>query len=551
MNKIIKKCVSGIMMCSLLTYTMPILAFTNEESVYSKLDSYGKNYKTIITETTENEEGTNTVQTESTKELPVETKVKYELDGKEISAEELAGKSGKVKITLEYENKSVNEVIINGKKENMYTPFLVISGAIINNDNNRNVEISNGKVINDGSKTIVIGIALPGMQENLNISRDDIDIPSKIEITMESTNFELGNIMSFCTPQIFEEGSFNDISDKLDEIYNQVEELKDASFQIEDGAIKLKDGITTLSDGANSLNNGANELNNGVNTLKKGSNDLNKGATTLKNGTSEYVNKSKEFNSAINQMSSGVNAINSNYDQINNGINSINENSSTLSNGAESVSNGATAISENLNNISSKIGDIQNGVASLQAGENQLDTGLDSIIAGISGLTGTDNSSKVTELQGLINTNQAKIEELSRVNGSLQSIIDTIEDEGTKSVIANQINVNNSSINILQANNNALNSTISSLSQAGNGNIAGLQNGLSSLKAGVKNLQNGTNTLYAGVSQLKDGTETLASKSTELAQGASNLYKGTVQLQNGAKQLSSGSLFNISRIFLA
>lgn len=541
MSKIIKKCISGVMMCSLLAYTMPILAFTNEESIYSKLDSSGKNYKTIISETIEKSEGTDNNQKESTKELPIETKVKYELDGKEISAEELAGKSGKVKITLEYENKSENEVVIDGKKEILYTPFLVVSGAIIDNDNNKNVEISSGKVINDGTKTIVVGIALPGMQENLNISKENIEIPSKIEISMESTNFEIGNIMSFCTPKVIEEGSFDNISDKLNDIYDQIEELKDASFQIEEGSIKLQDGIITLNDGANSLNNGANELNNGVNTLKGGASELNKGANTLKNGTTEYVNKSREFNSAMNQVSSGVNTINANYDQINNGINSLNENSSKLSSGAQSVSDGANAISENLNTISTKLGDVQSGISSLQAGENQLNVGIDNIIAGVSSISGIDNSGKIAEINGLIATNQGKIDELTAANASLQATIDTSVDEGIKVILANQININNSSIAVLQGNNVALNSVISTLSQSGNEGIGNLKSGLEALKSGVNNLQSGTNSLYSGVSELKVGAETLAVKSGELAQGAVSVYQGTVQLKNGTQSLSSGS----------
>lgn len=541
MDNIIKKCISSIMIFLLLAYTMPVFAFTNEESIYSKLDSYGNRYKTIISQTVENEEGTDNIQTESDKELPIETKVSYELDGNKITAEELAGKSGKVKIILEYENKEENEVIINGKKEKMYTPFLVVSGAIINNDNNRNVEISTGKVINDGSKTIVLGIAFPGMQENLDIPKDDLDLPNKIEITMESTNFEIGNIMSFCTPKILEEGSFDKISDKLDDIYSQVEELKDASFKIEDGAIKLQDGIITLQDGANSLNSGANELNNGVNTLKNGAYDLKGGASKLKAGTTEYVNKSKEFNSAMKQVSNGVNTINANYDQINNGITALNESSNQLSNGAQSVSAGATAISENLGTISTKLGDVQNGLSSLQVGENQLNSGIDNIIAGMNGITGTDNSGKIAEIQGLINANQAKIDELTGTNGSIQAILDLTEDEGVKSVLINQINVNNSSIGMLQANNSALNSIVVTLNQAGGANIASLKNGLEALKAGVNNLQTGTNSLYSGVSELKVGTETLAEKSGELAQGASSLYQGTAQLKNGAQNLSAGS----------
>lgn len=541
MDKIIKKCISMIMLISLLAYTMPVFAFTNEESVYTKLDSSGKSYKTIISETVENENGTETVQKEENKELPVECKITYELDGKEISSEEIAGKSGKIKISLEYENKSANEVIINGKKATLYTPFFVVAGAIINNDNNKNVEISSGKVVNDGSKTIVVGMALPGMQESLNISEDTIEIPSKIEITMESTNFELGNIISFYTPKVLEEGSLDNITDKLDELYSQIDELKDASFQIEDGAVKLKDGIVTLKDGANNLNNGANELNNGVNTLKSGSSQLNKGANTLKNGTSQYVNKSKEFNSGMNQMSAGVKTINSNYDQINNGINTLNESSNALSNGAQGITSGATAISENIGLISTKLGEVQSGISELQAGENQIASGLENIITSLSGISGTDNSGKIAEIQGLITTNQNKINELTIANSSLQTTMDSIEDESVKAVLNNQINVNNSSIGMLQANNGALNSIISALSQTGTENINGLQNGLAALKGGVQNLQVGTQRLNSGVTELKSGADTLATKSRELVAGANNLYQGTIQLKDGTANLSVGS----------
>ena len=110
-------------------------------------------------------------QGETQKELPVECKIKYELDGKEISANEIVGKAGTVKIILEYVNKDAHNVIINGKSETLYTPFVVLCGTIINNENNKNITISSGKLIDDGTKTIALGIATPGLQESLNLSK--------------------------------------------------------------------------------------------------------------------------------------------------------------------------------------------------------------------------------------------------------------------------------------------------------------------------------------------------------------------------------------------
>ena len=199
---------------------------------------------------------------------------------------------------MQYTNKSKNLLKLNGKNENVYTPFVVVAGAIIDNDNNSEVEVTNGKVINDGSKTIVVGIAMPGMQESLGLSKDDIDIPNSIEITMNSKNFEIGNIMNYCTPKLL------DFSN-LDELFDKVDDLQDAINKIEDGAFELKDGVYTLNDGAHTLNNGANELNNGIGTLKDGSTKINDGAKTLKSGTAEYTTNAKAFNSKMSEMSAG------------------------------------------------------------------------------------------------------------------------------------------------------------------------------------------------------------------------------------------------------
>ena len=119
MNKFGKKIIASAMVIMLGTYTLPIYAFANEEAVYTKLDAEGKNYKTIVT--TKEEE----IKQENTdKELPLETKITYTLDGKEISAKDLAGKSGKVSIKIEYKNKSAKEEYINGKYETMYTFYV-------------------------------------------------------------------------------------------------------------------------------------------------------------------------------------------------------------------------------------------------------------------------------------------------------------------------------------------------------------------------------------------------------------------------------------------
>lgn len=292
MNKKIIKITSIALLGSMFCYTLPVFAYTKEESVYSKLDGNGVVYQTTVSEHLKNtekekllkdfsdlmnienvsgnqelEKNNNSLtwkaegddiyyQGNSTKELPINCKIKYELDGNEIAKEEIIGKSGKIKVTLEFINNEKREVNINGKKETMYVPFVVGVGTIIDNENNKNIEITTGKVIDNGNKTIAFGLAMPGMQESLGISKSKIEIPTKIEILMDAKDFEMSEIYCFASPKLLEESDLN--LDKLNEMYDMANELKNASTQ-------LVGGSKQLSDGANKLNVGTHELSKELN----------------------------------------------------------------------------------------------------------------------------------------------------------------------------------------------------------------------------------------------------------------------------------------------
>ena len=279
MNKILKKITSSTLLGTMLVYTTsPIFAFTKDETVYSKMDTSGNSYNTIVNSHIINSEqaefindlsdllnimNTNGDETftqnentliwsangndiyyngETQKKLPIECKIKYELNGNEVSANEIAGKSGKVKIILEYTNNDIHTVTINGKQETLYTPFVVVCGTIINNEKNKNITITNGKLIDDGSKTIALGIATPGLQESLNLSKSTIDIPSSIELTMEATDFELGSMITYITPKILEDEDLS-IFNKVDDIFSQINTLQSSSHQLVEGANTLKEVI--------------------------------------------------------------------------------------------------------------------------------------------------------------------------------------------------------------------------------------------------------------------------------------------------------------------
>ncbi len=148
---------------------------------------------------------------------------------------------------------------MNGKQEKLYTPFIVLCGTMIDNENNRNIKISTGKVIDDGSKAIVIGVALPGLGESLGISSDKFDIPSGFEITMESTDFELGNLITFASSKLIEDSDL-DLFNNLDEIYAKINTLESSGKELENGAKTLSNGVNTYVEKYGEFSSGMKEV---------------------------------------------------------------------------------------------------------------------------------------------------------------------------------------------------------------------------------------------------------------------------------------------------
>ena len=284
-----KKMISGLLLFTITSYmTIPVFATSKLETVYSNLDSNGKAYKTIVSTQLTNEdksdeitdisnllniENTNGDETfkkegnqivwdsngnniyykgESDKQLPVECKITYELNGEEISAEELKGKSGNVKIKINYTNNEKHIVSINGKQVTMYTPFIIVAGTKIDNAKNKNIQITNGKIVDNGESTLAVGIAMPGMQENIGISKSKIDIPEEIEISMETEDFEMGNIIAVVAVKGIDE----DLTSDLNSMYSQINELANASNEILAGANQLKEGTSELVSGVDQLKDG-------------------------------------------------------------------------------------------------------------------------------------------------------------------------------------------------------------------------------------------------------------------------------------------------------
>lgn len=319
-----------------------------DETVYIVADNTGKSKEVIVSDWLKNPEGKDTLEDASDlkdiknvkgdetfkekdgkltwaakgkdiyyqgttdKELPVEQSITYYLDGKEMSADEIAGKSGKVTIRFDYKNNVKTVETVNGKEHNVYVPFTVMTGMVLD-DSFSNVEVSSGKVVSDGDKQIVVGVAMPGLSDSLKVDAsdfsEDVDIPEYIEVTADVKDFSLSMSMSVMMSSLMSGTDFDEMFE-LDALDDAINTLSDSSTQLADGSKELADGTRTLLAAINQYTKGAQTVADGIKSAKSGSAVLNENISKLSNGiggmVSELGSKQAQYSGIADQASGGA-----------------------------------------------------------------------------------------------------------------------------------------------------------------------------------------------------------------------------------------------------
>ena len=534
-----------------------------------------------------------------TTELPVKLKLSYKLNGKTVSADEIAGKSGKVTIRIDYENTQKEKVKINGKTEEVNVPFLMLSGMILDGDKFKNVEVSNGKAINDGTRTIVAGFALPGMQDSLDINKDEMEIPDYVEITADTTDFELSTTMTVAMNDIFNDVDFSKVDDKVDELKDSLDELEDAAEQLVDGSSQLYDGIGTLLDksgtlieGIDKLYDGAEQVNSGAKKLDSGADGLSSGAKTLDDGASKLKNGASQLDSGASQLDSGLATLAG-------GLGKLSSNSATLNSGAEQVFNtllstadtqiaaaGLTADKLTIKNYDSVLEGLISSLSDENAQKLAYNTALETVTATVNsqkdvirtaveatvrksvteqvlaaaglGMTADQYDAAVAagqvseEVQAQVSTAvstqmsssavQTAID--SNTEAQIQSLIETnMNSEEVQSQIQAGVAKAQAGRKSLQALKTQLDS-YNTFYQGVLSYTAGVDQaneGAQQILAGTYTLKDGTGSLVSGAGQLKNGSSSLKSGTSELKSGTSTLKDGTSSLKSGVKTLKNGT----------
>ncbi len=242
------------------------------------------------------------------KKLPVSVKLKYYLDGKEMKPSELKGKSGHLKITVDYKNNEKKNVSVDGKDTEVCTPFVMMTGMILPNETFSNVTIDNGKIISDGNKNIVVGFGMPGLKDSLNLSSEESDkvtIPESLSIEADVKDFTMSSTYTVALSDLLDDVDMDSIVN-VDDLQNALDDLEDAALQLVSGSDTLADGAGTLADGVNSYTEGVDTLNAGIQKYLGSNGELNGSVTEYVNGVNKVVKGVQDYTSGVNTLADGV-----------------------------------------------------------------------------------------------------------------------------------------------------------------------------------------------------------------------------------------------------
>ena len=529
------------------------------------------------------------LQGTGTNELPVEIGVSYLLDGKAVSPEQLAGKSGTVTIRFDYTNNQYETVEIDGKKEKIYVPFLMMTGLFLDSDKFSDVTVTNGKVVSDGNRIIIAGIAFPGVQEDLGIKKIAVDIPDYVEITAKTTDFELGTTITVAT-----NGLLNGLDSKklknLDTLKNSLKKLTEAMTALIDGSSQLYTGLQTLLEKSGELTGGVDQLYTGAQQLEGGAQQVDEGAGALSEGA--------------NSLSLGTITINSGALDLSNGLSTLDANSGALNDGSEltfssilatakkqlteagftvpslTKDNYATVLDKLTASISDEKVKAQAEAAAKEQVTAKVEANRDAITAGVTEVVRQNVSSEVETgvraqvaaqviatlgysvddynaavSEGLVDeTTQAQVNtaiEQQMQSDDVQAAITAMTDQNMQSESVQAIISQNTQAKIdeLVAENmqsdEVQTAITAALTQAAAGRtaIGQLKSQLDSYKqfnTGLKTYTNGVGSASKGAGQIYTGTTQLKSGASSLSSGAGQLKSGTSQLSSGVTALKNG-----------
>lgn len=486
----------------------------------------------------------------STKTLPVQVRVTYKLDGKEISGKDLIGKSGKLEIHISLKNTQSKTVNVNGRQTRIH-PFYMGAGVLdLSTDHFSNVKCENGKVLSEGNNTMVAFISVPGLQDTLEscgvTGAKELPMQDDITITCEAKDFELGPIMFAMTPEVPVD-KLKDIN-SMDDLTKGLDELTNASAQLLNGTSQLSEGTATFQGKMQELVNGVPTLTNGVSALKNGTQELVSGSTRLYSGLQNLhtgMNQAKKGTAKLNKATDGLGTLVS-------GVDEINTNMQALAKGLQHGSNelNASLSDEMLKNLTDGLGNVSALQEMFEKDQQHVAQAAADLEAALTS-TDVDNAAgklgetaEYLKKKAFNDKGEVVDAEAAQALKSLKSADDYLLNYKTQAT-ASAVNLQKQLTQLQTDSANLKN--LSDMADS----AAEMLPKLSSFKASLNTASQGAQQLARGTQQLseksssllelKKGISTLDSSMTTAVGGSSELYKGSQALVSGLQRVDQGA----------
>ena len=390
----------------------------------------------------------------ATKQLPVSVKIRYELDGQEMSAKDMEGKSGHLKLMISFTNNYSEVKNINGKSIVIHPSYL--AGGMLNMSTGKfsNVKCESGKIVNDGTNEMLAFANIPGLNETLKSAgldkvNNQLGISDDVTVETDVNDFDLGSIMVGMTNEIDLASELGDIG-SVSELTDGIDQLIEADSQLIDGSKQLYDGTTQLKEQAAPLTGSSDQ----VRQLSSGAIQLNDGVKALQTGISQYTAGASAINEGVNQLygiPQGAAAISSGMNTKGKSGFSMVEASSTLRKGLDQLNSVAAGIS-----AESYYNSLMDNVKTAEAGVTKLQN---EVLA--------PTKTELGNLGDVLKKASSSLSGLSTLVGQLSSVEAAIEqDQDTVSSNNDIVTANNKKIESVKETKNKLNEAISSLKAA-------------------------------------------------------------------------------------
>jgi len=359
------------------------------------------------------------------KELPWDMSIKYFLDDKEISGMELAGKSGKLKITVSVKQN-------NKMNRSFFDNYALQIALSLDNKLCSNIKTDNATIAEAGSKKQLSYTVLPGKGTDIIVTADVHDFEMEA-VTINGIKLSLGISVDSdeFSKQISElTNAIKGLNDGAGELLNGLNQLSSGMQKYLDGMKAFKDGVNQLSNGADKLNTGATALNSGLSELTKQNGTLVNGALAIQQATFDSVNE------RLKEMTLGLPALTpENYSTIlspipdlaavkkqldgavqftlglkgyTDGVAQLGAGASELAKGTAEFNSSSSIIASSANELYNAGKELNEGIKKLADGLSLYKKGTNELMNGTSGMSSEMNN-KIGELLGNITSKGDKV----------------------------------------------------------------------------------------------------------------------------------------------